>query len=165
VALFNQHSSISGFPFHIFHNLLDHAARPHPLRRRPRHRKRESIQPSRNRPSDLAQHTAAAFASKGLTHIILLSRNTQRLENEDTPFITSAFPDINVSTLRLDLADLDSIPGVLKEVDSLTKDDNVEVVFFNAARIKPSGVLDVGVGEIEEDFKVRCSVPDSRFRK
>jgi hypothetical protein len=142
VALFNQHSSISGFPFHIFHNLLDHAARPHPLRRRPRHRKRESIQPSRNRPSDLAQHTAAAFASKGLTHIILLSRNTQ----------------------RLDLADLDSIPGFLKEVDSLTKDDDVEVVFFNAARIKPSGVLDVGVGEIEEDFKVRCSVPDSRFR-
>jgi hypothetical protein len=35
----------------------------------------------------------------------------------------------------------------------LTKDDDIEVIFFNAARIKPSGVLDVSMEEIDEDFK------------
>jgi hypothetical protein len=44
---------------------------------------------------------------------------------------------------------------VLKELDSLTQGEDVEVVFFNAARIKPSEVLGVSVEEIDEDFKVR----------
>jgi hypothetical protein len=57
----------------------------------------------------------------------------------------------------LDLADLDSIPGVLKQLDELTKDEEVEVIFFNAARIKTSEVLEVKVEEIDEDFKVRPS--------
>jgi NAD(P)-dependent dehydrogenase (short-subunit alcohol dehydrogenase family) len=36
----------------------------------------------------------------------------------------------------------------------MTSPQDIEVVFFNAARIKPSNnVLDVHVGEIEEDFK------------
>jgi hypothetical protein len=37
----------------------------------------------------------------------------------------------------------------------------VEVVYYNAARIKPTDpVLDVGVKEIEEDFRVRsCQCP------
>jgi hypothetical protein len=49
---------------------------------------------------------------------------------------------------------LDSIPGVLKQLDELTEGEDVEVIFFNAARIKASDVLNVDVREIEEDFKV-----------
>jgi hypothetical protein len=44
---------------------------------------------------------------------------------------------------------------VLKDLDSLMQGEDVEVVFFNAARIKPSEVLGVSVEEIDEDFKVR----------
>ena len=100
------------------------------------------------------QHVAAKFASTGIQHIILLARNTQRLQNSDAPFVSQASPNVKVDTLRLDLADLPSIPSVLQQLDDLTKDEDVEVVFFNAARIKPSEVLNVSVGEIDEDFRV-----------
>lgn len=61
---------------------------------------------------------------------------------------------VKVDTLRIDLADVDAVPSVLKQLDELTKGDDVEVILFNAARIKPSDVLGVDVKEIEEDFKV-----------
>ncbi|CAO2649500.1 Nn.00g068850.m01.CDS01 [Neocucurbitaria sp. VM-36] len=100
----------------------------------------------------IGNHIAADFASKGIDHIILLARNTQRLQNEDAPFVTKG-TSVKVDTLRLDLSKLDSIPGVLKEIDGLTQDEDVEIVFFNAARIKMSEPLGVDVKEIEEDFK------------
>lgn len=91
---------------------------------------------------------------QSIEHIILLARNTERLQNEDAPFVTrSTFP-VKVDTLRIDLADTKSIPSVLKQLDSMTSGEDVEVVFFNAARIKPSEVLGVSVEEIDEDFKV-----------
>jgi short-subunit dehydrogenase len=109
---------------------------------------------------NIPQHVAAQFASKGIDHIILLSRNTQRLADSDAPFVSKASPDVKVSTLRLDLADLASIPGVLKELYTLTQGEDVEVVFFNAARIQPNDVLSVSVEEIDEDFKVAFAPPD-----
>jgi short-subunit dehydrogenase len=104
---------------------------------------------------------AAEFACKGIDHIILLARNTQRLQNEDAPFVSKSNPSVKVNTLRIDLADLGSIPGVLKELDSLTKGEDVEVIFFNAARIRPSEVLSASVEEIDEDFKVLSSFLDT----
>ncbi|CAN9409591.1 unnamed protein product [Alternaria alternata] len=102
----------------------------------------------------IGDNVALQFASKGIEHIILLARNTERLQNEDAPFVTrSTFP-VKVDTLRIDLADTKSIPSVLKQLDSMTSGEDVEVVFFNAARIKPSEVLGVSVEEIDEDFKV-----------
>ncbi|KAI8940843.1 hypothetical protein NX059_002104 [Plenodomus lindquistii] len=102
----------------------------------------------------IGNHTASAFASAGLTHIILLSRNTSRLHDSDAPFITSSNPTVKVSTLRCDLADLDSLPNVLAQLDKLTQNENIEVIFFNAARIKPTEtVLSVDVKEIEEDLR------------
>jgi short-subunit dehydrogenase len=102
----------------------------------------------------LPQNTAAKFASKGIDHIILLARNTQRLADSDAPFVRKSSPDVKVDTVSLDLANLASIPAVLKQLDDLTQGEDIEVIFFNAARIKPSEVLEVDVGEIEEDFKV-----------
>jgi short-subunit dehydrogenase len=104
------------------------------------------------------KNTAAKFASKCIDHIILLARNTQRLENEDAPFVSSASPSLKVDTLRLDLANLSSLPSVLEQLDSLTQGEDVEVIFFNAARIKPGDVLGVSVEEIDEDFKVRSDL-------
>ncbi|KAG9195997.1 hypothetical protein G6011_01118 [Alternaria panax] len=101
----------------------------------------------------IGNHVALGFASKGIEHIILLARNTERLQNEDAAFVTrSTFP-VTVDTVRIDLADTASIPNVLKQLDSKTEGEDVEVVFFNAARIKPGDVLGVSVGEIDEDFK------------
>ncbi|KAF1957485.1 NAD(P)-binding protein [Byssothecium circinans] len=101
----------------------------------------------------IGNHIVSKFASQGFTHVILLARNTARLENEDAPFVSQTNPNVKLDTLRLDLSDLGSIPGVLKKIDELTEGDDVEVVFFNAARIKTSEVLEVSVEEIEEDFR------------
>lgn len=108
----------------------------------------------------IGNNVAATFASRGsLDHIILLSRNTTRLRNDDAPFVQAAAPNARVDTLQIDLSDLDSIPRVLAQLDELTTGEDVEVVYFNAARIQPSEtVLSVGVGEIEEDFRV-CGSP------
>lgn len=102
----------------------------------------------------IGDHTAAQFASKGIDRVVPLARNTQRLQNEDVLFVSKRNPAVKVDTLRIDLADLKSIPDVLQELDSMTDGEDVEVIFFNAARIKPSEVLGVSIEEIDDDFKV-----------
>lgn len=103
----------------------------------------------------IGNHVASEFVSHGFNHVILLARNEQRLKDEDAAFVSKASSNVKVDTLALDLSDRSSISEILKKIDQLTQGEELEVVFFNAARIKPSGVLDVAVEEIEEDFKVR----------
>ncbi|KAH4224133.1 hypothetical protein HBI38_069840 [Parastagonospora nodorum] len=101
----------------------------------------------------IGNHVAAEFASKDINHIILLSRNTQRLQKEDAPFVSAASKDVKVDILQIDLSDLASIPAVLKELDNLTTNESVEIIFFNAARIHPSPILSTPVQEIDEDLR------------
>ncbi|KAF2786654.1 NAD(P)-binding protein [Melanomma pulvis-pyrius CBS 109.77] len=100
----------------------------------------------------IGNHVASSFAAHGFTHVILLARNTERLST-DAAFVKSASPNVNVTTLRLDLADLSSIPSVLSKIEDLAPE--LEVVFFNAAVVKFTGTaLDAPVSELETDFKV-----------
>lgn len=107
----------------------------------------------------IGNHVAAEFASHGFNHIILLSRNETRLQ-DDKAFVAKANSNIKVDTLRLDLSDLSSIPPTLKKIEQLAGD--TAVVFFNAARIKMTEALEVPIAEIEEDFKV-CYQIDMNF--
>lgn len=109
----------------------------------------------------IGSNVAAAFASARIEHIVLLGRNTERLQNEDAPFVQKAASNVKVDTLRADLSDLDAIPQVLKDLDDLTRDEDIEVVYYNAARIKPAAAaLDVSAAEIEEDFRVRLHITE-----
>lgn len=112
----------------------------------------------------IGNHVASSFAAHGFTHVILLARNAERLST-DAAFVKSASPNVNITTLRLDLADLSSIPSVLKKIEELAPE--LEVVFFNAAVVKFTGTaLDAPVSELETDFKVRksnMSAPASIF--
>jgi hypothetical protein len=63
--------------------------------------------------------------------------------------------------LQIDLSDLPSIPAVLRELDNLTTNDSVEIIFFNAARIHPSPILSTPVEEIDEDLRVRLLLSPS----
>ncbi|PVI03468.1 NAD(P)-binding protein, partial [Periconia macrospinosa] len=109
-------------------------------------------------------HLASTFLTRGpFTHIILLARNTSRMQTTDVSFLRSHLPasskDVKIDVVGVDLSDLEKLPGVLGEIDELTKygkegEETVEVVVFNAARIRAVGdVLDVGVEEVEEDLK------------
>jgi len=102
----------------------------------------------------IGNYVAAEFAAQGYKHVILLARSASRLP-EDKAFVESRVAGVRVDTLQIDLSNTASIPAVLKQIDALT--DKVEVVFFNAARIKASPILEVPVEEIEEDFRVRLS--------
>lgn len=115
----------------------------------------------------IGDNVAATFASEGsIDHVILLGRNTDRLHNEDVPFVQEAAPNVKVDVVHADLSNLESIPMVLSKLDELTKDEHVEVVYYNAARIKPSDpVLSVDVKEIEEDFKVRITLSPTPHRQ
>lgn len=114
----------------------------------------------------IGNHVAATFASKGnIDHVILLGRNTNRLQNEDAPFVQRAASNVKVDTLHADLSDLESIPKVLEQLADLTKGEDIEVVYYNAARIKPSDpVLSVDVKEIEEDFRVHSICTSTCFK-
>lgn len=115
----------------------------------------------------IGDNVAATFASQGsIDHVILLGRNTDRLHNEDGPFVQDAAPNVKIDVVHADLSNLESIPMVLSKLDELTKDEHIEVVYYNAARIKPSDpVLSVDVKEIEEDFKVRITLSPTPHRQ
>lgn len=101
----------------------------------------------------IGNHVAKEFASNGFTHVILLARNESRLQ-EDKAWVAEAGSHVKVDTLRLDLSDTSSIPTVLGKIDDLVGGAAVDVIFFNAARVKTSEPLTTPVEEIEEDFKV-----------
>lgn len=102
----------------------------------------------------IGSHVAADFAKHGFSHIILLARNEARLQ-EDRTFVSKANPNAKIDILKVDLEDTKSIPGVLKQIDDLTT--TVDVVFFNAAIIRPSEPLKAPAEELEQDFKVNNS--------
>jgi short-subunit dehydrogenase len=99
----------------------------------------------------IGNNVASEFVSHGFNHVILLARNETRLQ-DDAATVAKAGSNVKVDTIRLDLSKLDTIPAVLKKIDELAK--QVDVVFFNAARIQPSEPLATSVEEIDEDFRV-----------
>lgn len=100
--------------------------------------------------------TATHFASKGFKHIVLLSRNTERL-SEDAAAVTKVASDTKVETITIDLADTESrVKETLAKVDAKLKEWNteLEVVLFNAARVGMSKPLEWTADELANDLKV-----------
>ena len=103
----------------------------------------------------IGNHVAAEFVSRGtFNHAILLSRNTARLQ-EDAAFVQSKAPNAKVSTLKLDLADLDSIVPTLEKAETLAKeaDSPITTILFNAARVYLTPILEAKLSDIELDFR------------
>jgi NAD(P)-dependent dehydrogenase (short-subunit alcohol dehydrogenase family) len=101
----------------------------------------------------IGRSVAAHFASQGFDHLILLSRNAQRLE-EDKQAISAAASNKNVriDTATVDLSSQESVQKALQQIDSLTEE--IEVVFFNGARVAPTPLFETPVEDIEMDFRV-----------
>lgn len=100
--------------------------------------------------------TAATFAAKGFKHIILLSRNADRLK-QDAQEVKAASNAAQVETVPVDLgADESQIKASFAKVDGLLKSWGVplEVVLFNAIRVGQSKVLEFSSADFEKDLKV-----------
>ena len=97
---------------------------------------------------------ASRFATEGFEHIVLLSRNAARLE-EDKAAVLDALRNKNVriDAIAVDLADQGSVQAALKQVDSLAQE--IEVVLYNAARVAPTPLFETPAEDIVTDLKVR----------
>ncbi|OMP82051.1 hypothetical protein BK809_0006360 [Diplodia seriata] len=106
----------------------------------------------------IGRHISSLFASRGFHHVVLLSRNPSRLE-EDAAEVKSAAPQAFVSTVPADLSNGESLAGALAQVDRQLRERGVvvETILFNAARVGESDVLTFSVGELEQDFKLAVS--------
>jgi NAD(P)-dependent dehydrogenase (short-subunit alcohol dehydrogenase family) len=100
-------------------------------------------------------HVATLFAKKHFQHIILLSRDTDRLE-EDAAAVRAVRPGMHVTAIGCDLSKLQSVRDALAAIDQVLQADGttLEVVCFNAARVRPTDLLTEPPEEYETDFKV-----------
>lgn len=100
-------------------------------------------------------HVAARFAQSQFQHVILLSRDRERLEN-DAAEVRAARPGVKVTVIACDLSKLQSVQEALLTIDRVLQDDDTtpELVCFNAARVRPTDVQVTAPEEYEIDFRV-----------
>lgn len=95
---------------------------------------------------------AGRFASGGFDHLVLLSRNAARLEEDKKAVIAAAGrKNVRVDTITVDLSSEVSVKKALQKVDGLTS--AVEVVLYNGARVAPTPLFETPAEDIVNDFK------------
>lgn len=100
-------------------------------------------------------HVAALFAQNRFQHVILLSRDRSRLE-KDADEVRAARSGVRVTVIACDLSKQRSVQEALSTIDQVLQDDGttLEVVCFNAARVRPTDLLATAPEEYENDFRV-----------
>lgn len=104
----------------------------------------------------IGQHVASLFASRGLNHVILLSRNLSRLQDDAEAVRSSARPGSTIDTIAADLSETADLERALSQIEGKleARSTFVETVLYNAARVGESKVLEFPVADFENDFKV-----------
>lgn len=93
------------------------------------------------------------FASEGFDRIFIMSRSAERLEEEKAILLKeTSNKDVKIEAITADISDPKSLATALKKVDESRV--TVESVFFNAARVAPSKLLEFPVEEMDRDWRV-----------
>lgn len=98
---------------------------------------------------------AKVFSVRGFTHVALVSRNKERLaqdEDEVLDAIQERGYSCRVKTWACDIADLKQLGSTLKDIESF---GSLECVLFNPARVSGQPPLEESTEAIEADFRVR----------
>lgn len=109
----------------------------------------------------IARATASVFARRGIHKIALVARNSAQLALDKEAVeqaAKEAGETVEVRTWVADIADRQAIDRTLSQMSSFGA---VEIVFFNAARVQPSTLLEFPAEQIEYDFKVSSPHPPS----
>ncbi|KAI5357576.1 Putative short-chain dehydrogenase/reductase SDR, NAD(P)-binding domain superfamily [Septoria linicola] len=97
---------------------------------------------------------AQNFSVRGFTHVALVSRNGDRLK-QDQDQVLEAIQErgysCQVKTWTCDLADLDALKKTLGEIEGF---GSLECVLFNAARVAGKPPLEEDIKAIEADFRL-----------
>lgn len=105
---------------------------------------------------------AKVFSVRGFTHVALVSRNKDRLaQDEDSVLdaIQERGYSCRVKTWVCDIADLKQLNSTLKEIESF---GSLECVLFNPARVAGQPPLEESTEAIEADFRVCIFESDKR---
>jgi len=107
-------------------------------------------------------HVASAFATRGFNRVALVARNQAKL-NSDRATIekaAAAGASVKVGTYATDITDHVAFNNILNRMDE--EMGPAECVFYNAATVRPSVLLETSEVDMEQDFKVRSS-PGMRY--
>lgn len=97
---------------------------------------------------------AKVFSVRGFTHVALVSRNKERLaQDEDSVLdaIQERGYSCRVKTWVCDISDLKQLNSTLKEIESF---GSLECVLFNPARVAGEPPLEESTEAVEGDFRV-----------
>lgn len=102
---------------------------------------------------------AKVFSVRGFTHVALVSRNKERLA-QDEDGVLDAIQErgysCRVKTWVCDIADLKQLNTTLKEIETF---GSLECVLFNPARVAGNPPLEESAEAIEADFRVCVLMP------
>jgi len=100
--------------------------------------------------------TAALFASKGFTHVALLSRNVKKLTKTASFIVPFAKENGNANVvLKTYAADVSNTESLLKALKQIEVDFGApEVVLYNASVVRWVRVGEATEEELVEEFKV-----------
>ena len=97
---------------------------------------------------------AKVFSVRGFTHVALVSRNKERLA-QDEDGVLDAIQErgysCRVKTWVCDISDLKQLNSTLKEIESF---GSLECVLFNPARVAGEPPLEESTEAVEKDFRV-----------
>lgn len=106
----------------------------------------------------IGRAVASVFSVRGFTHVALVSRNKERLA-QDEDGVLDAIQErgysCRVKTWVCDIADLKQLNSTLKEIESF---GSLECVLFNPARVAGQPPLEETTEAIEADFRVCLNV-------
>ena len=97
---------------------------------------------------------AKVFSVRGFTHVALVSRNKERLaQDEDSVLdaIQERGYSCRVKTWVCDISDLKQLNSTLKEIESF---GSLECVLFNPARVAGEPPLEESTEAVDADFRV-----------
>jgi NAD(P)-dependent dehydrogenase (short-subunit alcohol dehydrogenase family) len=108
---------------------------------------------------------ASRFARSHFSAVALVARNGEQLSKDRATVLAAASEAgraVEVRTWQADISDLSLLEKTLKEVEEF---GSVECVYFNAARVAPSPLLEFPDEEIEADFRVRSTGTTLKVRR
>ncbi|KAL3470102.1 hypothetical protein BJX99DRAFT_57311 [Aspergillus californicus] len=102
----------------------------------------------------IGRAVASRFAQQHFDRIALIARNAQRLkEDRDAVLVVaeSAKRDVEVQTWQVDINNVEKLQTALNEISEF---GSLECLYFNAARVAGSTLLEFPIEGIEEDLRV-----------
>lgn len=100
----------------------------------------------------IGRAVSTLFASKGYNNVVLVARRADQLKDEQAALQQAVGQHVTIKTIAVDITDTDALLKGLEDADAAV--GKPETVFFNAARVLPSALLDHSVKDLEYDLKV-----------